>query len=256
MEYDKFIALALQYAGLFGISVVAVASATFGLFKWLGGKWLENKFAERLQNLKSEQDHAIRIVQSTIDREIHRAKKLYDNEFTALSDSWRILRAAYDIAGGTIGSMTTNVAHMNAEELERYLTRRGMEEWQRSELQTLKGEPRQDYYWRWSEYQRLIECNKKWRECQQKIDSTSIFFPAGFTEKFRSISDMIWASNVEYEERIRQYKVPQYGEGFDRFESTKKLNKVGKVLINELEEMVRDRLWSVAKDGDQPEQKN
>lgn len=254
MDYNKLLALVLQYAGLLGISLVSVASVAFALFKWLGGKWLENKFAERLQNLKSEQDQAIRIVQSTIDREMHRAKKLYDNEFTALSDSWRLLRAAYDISAGTIASMTTNVAHMNSEELERYLTKRGMEEWQRNELQELTGETRQDEYSKWSEWQRLIECQKKWRECQQQIDSTSIFFPAGFTEKFRSINDLICTSNIEYEERIRQYKDPYYGATYDRFESTKKLLKEGKSLINELEGMVRDRLWSVAKDGAQTEQ--
>jgi hypothetical protein len=60
---------------------------------------------------------------------------------------------------------------------------------------------------------------------------------------------MICASNVEFEERIRQYKVPQYGGAFDRFESTKKLRREGRIKIEELEGIVRDRLWSVAKEG-------
>ena len=247
MDYSNALALALQYAGLLGITAISVAGAAFGLFKWFGGKWLENKFAERLQNLKSEQDQAIRLVQSTIDREIHRAKKLYDNEFTALSDSWKMLQTAYDLSASTIGSMTANVALMNNEEFERHVARRGMEEWQRSELQAMKGDARQDEYWRWSEWQKAIDCDKRWRECKQQIDSTSIFFPAGFTDKFRSINEMICASNVEFEERVRLHKVPQYGEAFDRFESTKKLRKEGKVKMDELEGMVRDRLWSVAK---------
>ena len=247
MDYSNALALALQYAGLLGITAISVAGAAFGLFKWFGGKWLENKFAERLQNLKSEQDQAIRLVQSTIDREIHRAKKLYDNEFTALSDSWKMLQTAYDLSASTIGSMTANVALMNNEEFERHVARRGMEEWQRSELQAMKGDARQDEYWRWSEWQKAIDCDKRWRECKQQIDSTSIFFPAGFTDKFRSINEMICASNVEFEERVRLHKVPQYGEAFDRFESTTKLRKEGKVKMDELEGMVRDRLWSVAK---------
>ncbi|MFL6635833.1 MAG: hypothetical protein ACJ8HJ_26335 [Massilia sp.] len=250
MNYNQLFSLALQYAGFIGITTISVAGAAFGLFKWLGGKWLENKFAERLQNLKSEQDQAIRMVQSTIDREVHRAKKLYDNEFTALSESWRLLRAAYDLSASTIGSMNTNVARMNHEELERYLVKRGMEEWQRHELLTKNGDERQNEYWRWSEWLRAVECDKRWRECRQQIDSTSIFFPAGFTEKFRAINEMISASNTEFEERIRQHKVPQYGEAFDRFEWTKKLRVEGKVKMDELEEAVRDRLWSVAREGD------
>ncbi len=250
MESNHIVAIALQYAGLLGITTLGVAGAAFGLFKWFGGKWLENKFAERLQNLKSEQDQAIRLVQSTIDREVHRAKKLYDNEFTALSESWRLLRAAYDLSVSTVGSFHANVARMNDEELERHLAKLGMEEWQRSELRVMKGDARQDEYWRWSEWQRAIECDRRWRACQQQIDSTSIFFPTGFTEKFRAINDMICASNVEFEERIRQYKVPQYGEAYDRFESTKALRKEGRAKMDELEGMVRNRLWSVAKEAE------
>jgi hypothetical protein len=157
------------------------------------------------------------------------------------------LRAAYDLAASSIGSMTANVERMNNEELERHLSKRGMEEWQRAEFQAMKGNARQDEYWKWSEWQKAVECDKRWRECQQQIDSTSIFFPAGFTEKFRSINEMICASNVEHEERIRQYKVPQYGQAVDVFESTKKLRNEGRVKMDELEGMVRDRLWSVAK---------
>ncbi|WP_374580886.1 hypothetical protein [Pseudoduganella sp.] len=250
MDYNQLFALVLQYAGLLGITAIGVAGAAFGLFKWFGGKWLENKFTERLQNLKAEQDQAIRMVQSTIDREVHRAKKLYDNEFTALSESWRLLRTAYDLSASTIGSMQANVGRMNEAELERHLVKRGMEEWQRAELQALEGEERQDEYWRWSEWQRAVECDKTWRECRRQIDSTSIFFPAGFTEKFRAINEMICASNVEFEERIRQHKVPQYGVTLDRFESTKKLRAEGLVMMDELEGMVRNRLWSVAKEGD------
>jgi hypothetical protein len=249
MDYNQLFALALQYAGLLGITTIGVAGAAFGLFKWFGGKWLENKFAERLQSLKSEQEHAIRMVQSTIDREVHRAKKLYDNEFTALSESWRLLRTAYDFSASSIVSMYASVARMNDEELERHLTRRGMEEWQRAELRTMDGDERQDEYWKWSEWQKAVECDKKWRECQQQVDSTSIFFPAGFTEKFRAINEMICASNVEFEERIRQHKIPQYGEAFDRFEATKKLRREGSTKMDELEGMVRERLWSVAKEG-------
>lgn len=249
MDYSQFFALALQYAGLIGITTISIAGAAFALFKWFGGRWLENKFAERLQSLKSEQDQAIRMVQSTIDREVHRAKKLYDNEFTALSKSWPLLRTAYDLAASTIASMNADVSRMNDQELERHLASRGMEEWKRTALRTLNGDQRQDEYWKWSEWQRAVECDKRWRECQQQIDSTSIFFPAGFTEKFRAINAMIVANNVENEERIRQHKMPQYGEAFDRFESTKKLRADGKVQMDELEGMVRDRLWSVAREG-------
>lgn len=250
MDYNKpWLEIALQFAGLLGITTLSVAGVAFGLFKWLGGKWLEGKFAERLQSLKSEQDKAIRVVQSTIDREIHRAKKLYDNEFTALTESWRMLRAAYDISASTIGSRTANVERLNAEELERYLVKLGMDEWQRSELKEMTGQARQDEYWRWSEWQKAIECDRRWRDCRQQIDATSIFFPEGFTERFRALNDMICSSNVEFEDRIQRHRQPEFNSEFDRFESTKKLLREGKEKMDELEGMIRNRLWSVAKES-------
>ncbi|UGQ45064.1 hypothetical protein [Massilia endophytica] len=250
MDTKQAFATAFQYLGFLGITAVGFAGAAYALFKWLGSKWLENKFAERLQNLKAEQDHSIRMVQSSIDREIHRAKKLYDNEFTALTESWRLLRLAFDSSAASIGSMVADVSRMNADELERHLTKRGMEEWQRRELSQLAGQERQHEYYIWSEWQRAIDCNNKWRECRQQVDATSIFFPDGFTEKFRSILELIIGSNVEFEYRILEYKKHTYGQTWDSFQGTKELERVGRPQMAELERMVRARLWSVAKDSD------
>ena len=114
----------------------------YNIFKFLAAKWLDTRFAERLQNLKARQDETIRHVQSSIDREIHLARKLYDNEFTALTNCWRLLREAYDMSAASIGSFTPQVGRMNDEELERHLSKRGMKEWQRNELKVLTGETR------------------------------------------------------------------------------------------------------------------
>lgn len=242
MDLDAFLALLAKVVLAGG----GLGLIVYNIFKFLAARWLDARFAERLQNLKARQDETIRHVQSSIDREIHRAKKLYDNEFTALTDCWRLLREAYDRSAATIGSFTPPVGRMNDEELERHLNNRGMEEWERSELKALKGDVRQDEYHRWSEWQRYLACDKAWAEYRSKIDANSIFFPDGFTEKFRRLDELIVASNVEYEERIRQYKKPQYGERIDMFEHTKRLRGEGDELMTELEGMVRARLWSVS----------
>ena len=248
MNFEQLIAVILQYAGFFGVTALGVAAAAYALFKWFGGKWLENKFAAQLENLKSEQEQSIRMVQSTIDREIHRAKKLYDNEFTSLSEAWRLLRTAYNLSASTIASFHADVSRMNHEELDRLLIAHGMEEWRRDKLRLMDGNNRQEEYSAWSEWQRVIEGDKHWRECERQIDANSIFFPPGFTEKFRSISEMICASNVEFRERIRHYNAPQYQGAYNRFESVNKLRAEGKMKMEELEKAVRDRLWSVAKE--------
>lgn len=247
---DQILQMVLQWAGLLGLTLAGVAGAAYGLFIRFGGKWLERKFAERLQTLQAAQERSLRLVQSTIDREIHRAKKLYDNEFTALSDSWRMLRAAYEEAASSIASSTTDVSRMNNAELERHLAKRGMEEWQRDEFKAMPGSRRQDEYYKWSEWQRCRECIRLWSESRLQSDSTSIFFPDGFPERFRALNDMIAMSNAEFEEQIREYKAPKGGTPYDTFAVRKELRAKGKAMMDELEGMVRGRIWSVAKEGE------
>ncbi len=215
-------------------------------FRFFASKWLETKFAERLQNLRAEQDKTIRYVQSTIDREIHRAKKLYDSEFTALSECWALLRNAYDHSAASLISFPVPVQRMSQEEFERHLAQRGMIEWERNEFKQLTGRERQEKYHIWSEWQRYIKAEQLWREYRSNLDGKSIFFAEGFTEKFRELEDLIFKSNQEYEHRIRTY-----GEGVrvGAFEATDRLGNDGKRLMIELEELVRKRLWSVAIDG-------
>ena len=242
MDLDTFLALLAKIT----IAGGGLGLIIYNIFKFLAAKWLDTRFAERMQNLKARQDETIRHVQSAIDREIHRAKKLYDNEFTALTDCWRLLREAYDISAGSIWSFTAQVGRMNDEELERHLSKRGMDEWQRNEMKELTGEARQDEYYKWSAWQRYLACDKAWTEYRRQVDANSILFPEGFTEKFRRLAELIVASNVEYEHRIREYKVPKYGARYDTFEQTKKLRGEGGEIIKELESMVRERLWSVS----------
>jgi len=237
-----------QYVGkvvLYGGGSVSIG---YALFRYLGSKWLESKFAERLANLKFEQDQAIRHVQSTIDREIHRAKALYDSEFTALSECWRLLREAYDQSVGTIASYTANVERLNNQELERLLTKLGMEEWQRNEMRALTGKERQHAVHRWSEWERYKEVEGTRRKFRNHLDANSIFFADGFTEMFRDLDAMIIASNIEYEGRIEYHGTG--GISAHLFEATHKLRTDGGAKMKDLEGMVRKRLWSVAADSE------
>jgi hypothetical protein len=247
MDPNTIFAVISQYLVAVITAGGGLAAVAYALFRFFGSSWLESKFAERLQNLKSEQDQAIRYVQSTIDREIHRAKKLYDSEFTALSECWKLLREAYDQSAGTIASFTERIERLTDEELERFLTQVGMDEWQRNQLMAHGGRDRQSTFHVWCEWKRytqLVNISQKFRSY---LDANSIFFAEGFTEIFRELDTMIAVSNFEYRDRI-----DHYGTGSElarSYDATKKLRTDGEPKMMKLEEMVRARLWSVAMDG-------
>ena len=82
---------------------------SYQLLKYLGAKLIDDRFAakqaaltarfnERLQDLKTEQDRALRHIQSGIDRNVHRAKKLYDKEFEVISEAWQLLDKTWLVA--------------------------------------------------------------------------------------------------------------------------------------------------------------
>lgn len=241
MDIDAFLAAALKFI-VAGGGIVALS---FGAFKVFATKWLDSKFAERLQHLKWEQDQAVRHVQSTIDREIHRAKKLYDSEFIALSESWRLLRRAFDLSAGNIASTTPQVDRYSDAELDRLLSKQGMEEWEQRHLKGLFGKDRLDYYHRWAEYRRYFEMRNAWRDFRLHFDENSIFFPEGFAEKLQLIEKMIVAANVEFQTRIEE--IGSHGGSRTGFRETMKLSKEGGVLLRELEGRVRERIWSASK---------
>ena len=56
-----------QYVGQVVVLGGGGVAVGFALFKFLGEKWLDGKFAERLQTLKAAQDEQLRHVQSFIE---------------------------------------------------------------------------------------------------------------------------------------------------------------------------------------------
>lgn len=247
MDANSAFAAFSQYIVSVVVAGGGLALVSFGLFRFFGSKWLESKFAERLQNLKAEQDQAIRHVQSTIDREIHRARKLYDSEFTALSTCWPLLREVFDESVGTVASFTARVERMTDEEFERFLVVRGVEEWQRNQLKELTGNSRQDAFYRWAEWERYKRILELWRKFRSHFDANSIFFADGFSERFRELEQLSYASIMEFGRRVEYHgRDHAFAHSFD---ATQKVSEEGGPKMKALEEMVRKRLWSVAKDG-------
>ena len=239
--------LTFDFLGKLVLAGGGLAAMSYALFQFLGGKWLEAKFGERLQNLKAEQDRALRHVQSTIDREIHRAEKLYDSEFTALSECWRLLRDSFDQSVSGIMSQTAQVERYADAELDRHLSKLEMEDWEKREMIAKTGKERFDAYYIWTEHRRYLLMRKAWSDFRTQLDTNSIFFPEGLVEKLKVVEMKIIAANVEFESRLQQRVNPYLREeGRSMFEETNKLRTEGGPLMDELERLVRNRLWSAA----------
>ena len=84
-----------QLAGEVFVIGVPTTSTVLIASRWFVTKWLEHKFAERLETLRTEQARALKHIQSSIDQQIHRAKRLYDTEFEVMTKAWTMLEDLY-----------------------------------------------------------------------------------------------------------------------------------------------------------------
>lgn len=238
MGFTEFIYSMLATAG--GSSLVAVL-----LCKKFGEKWLDSKFAQTLKKLEHEQEKIIRHVQSSIDREIHRAKQLYDREFPALSDTWGLLHRAFEQSEMTCASIVENIEGLDQEELERYLINIEIEPARRERILQAPSGIRQSLFHHISEMKRFKEINDSRKLLQDHLAANSIYLEQTLVVRFHELLQMITDSNSEYLVRIEFHGVDaRYSYNFT---SNRRLVTEGKKKLGELEALVRARLWSVAK---------
>ena len=227
----------MRYLGeivLFGGGGVAIG---FALFRVLGQKWLEARFAERLEKLKAAQDEQVRHIQSYIDREIHRAKKLYDREFETLPEAWKLLCVSYSngIASGM--DQYPDLTRYTKQELENMLTTTAMTGFERAEMVAMSSSQWTDHYRRWANYQRLGNYKRARWGFTEYLSTNAIFFSSGIKEKFLALDELIGLAIAEMEMRLDN---PQFSE----FKLAIKLSTEGNLKKNDLESIIQKRLWS------------
>lgn len=226
----KYLGELLVYGG----GAVAIAYTTF---KTLGQKWLEAKFAEHLQALKSAQDEQLRYVQGFIDREIHRARKLYDREFETLPEAWRLLCMSFRNGQATGMDSSPDLARYSEAELADLLTTTPMRQFEKDEMLAIDASLWTEHYRRWRNVQRLNTYWKERREFQDHLTANAIFFSAGLKERFLAIDGLVGMAIAETDGRLRSWAIQFY-------DQAGKLHLDGPALLAELEGLIQMRLWS------------
>src|SRR5437867_8574244 len=71
------------------------AALAYGLFVWLGKRWLEQHFAKSLERLRHEQAKEIEHVRHEINSLFSRVSKIHEREFEVLPAAWQKLHESY-----------------------------------------------------------------------------------------------------------------------------------------------------------------
>jgi len=188
----RFLAQMLAY----GSGSAAVA---YLLFQWLGKTWIENKLAQRLDQLRHQQALELQRLRVEIDAMLSGALKLQEREFSVLPEAWAKLDEAHGLVAWLVDprQQYADVDRMNSVQLEEFLAGTEFAESQKDELRNShdKGRTYRDIdFWR-----RLHRVKKAFGELQTFVARNGIFLTAELDEKFSKMSEMLWSAVVSKE---------------------------------------------------------
>jgi hypothetical protein len=70
--------------GIIGVCTLGAVIVSYLIFKYLGSKWLDGRFAERLEAFKHRQTLEVENAKYEFSRWLDRSAKLHQNEFTGI----------------------------------------------------------------------------------------------------------------------------------------------------------------------------
>lgn len=188
----KFIGELVAYGG--GSAVVA-----YLLFQYLGKTWIENKFSQRLDQLKHQQALELQRLRVEIDSLLSGALKLQDREFLVLPEAWQKLDEAHGLVSWLLSPMQEypDLDRMTPAQLEEFLVTTEFTETQKNQLRA--SQKKVSSYTDIVFWYRLHKVKVAFSDLQKFVARNGIFFPADLKEKFTKISDMLWSALISKE---------------------------------------------------------
>jgi len=227
--FFQFIGELVLYCG----GAVAIA---YGLFVFLGKKWIENKFAARLQEYKAAQDKELEDVRYRIKSLFSRISKIHEREYEVLPIAWTKLHDARDYIGNLVSPLQqyTDFSNLKEAEIRSILIRSKWEEHQIQELMSANDKNKhfqEKIFWF-----RLNDAKSKFVDFRTYIIRNRIYLSQELKEQFNKADDLLWESLLMRE--IGE-------EGKDRkmiSDSSKQLKENIDSIIEDIERLVQVRL--------------
>jgi hypothetical protein len=192
MNRDLIIAWLKQFLTVGGPSAVIA----YGLFRYLGTKWLETKLATHVEKLKHDQQKEIEQVRHKIQRMFSRISKIHEKEFEILPKAWFMLHDAYGAASQVVALLrfVPDFKSMDDEAFEEFLTRSRLSPYHQNKLRAASDRPA--YYREANELVELDVAEEKRRAFNNYLIENRIFMTAELRDKFGDVAkDLIEGLN-------------------------------------------------------------
>jgi len=175
------------------------ATIAYFIFRYLGEKWIESKFAKQLADQKHAQTVELKRLRIEIDSLLSGALKLQEREFEVLPEAWAKLDEAYSLTRWAMSpaQISVNVGVMTDERLDEYLATTDFLETQKSDLRSSSN--RDKTFQELSYWNRLGKANRAVSDIQQFVARKGIFFPFELKQNFESVVLILRSALISHE---------------------------------------------------------
>lgn len=203
------------------------------VFRFLGEKWIESKFAAQLEADRHEHAKELQELKKKLNSELSRIVKLQDREFTVLTEAWDLLQDALGEVSVLVSLFRQypEVSRLTPERLTEFLASSRLSEVHREEVRTAtdKNKRYQDLIF-WYE---LHDAKNAWSKYRSYINKNSIFLRAELSDSFQQINGIMWDALVSREVGQEVNDVKFW------VEASRKMREQSEPLLNELRSKVR-----------------
>ncbi|EXI70736.1 MAG: hypothetical protein AW07_03866 [Candidatus Accumulibacter sp. SK-11] len=230
------IEILFRYLGqlvVYGGGAVAIA---YAVFRILALKWLDSRFAEKLEAFKHLQAKEMEEVKFRINFLFDRAKKLNEKEYEVLPEAWGRLNDAFWKASATVSLLQSypDLEKMSDAHFAEFLGTCRLQEWEKQELRESK--TRNAYYQQHIFWHDLSDAKTASRECHRYLSRNGIFLKSEVKDRFVLLDSLVWSALVDREvlEQIKPHREPNT--------AVDRLRREGEGMLKELEAIVQGRM--------------
>lgn len=217
----------------YGGGAVAIA---YGIFAWLGKRWLEAKFSERLEAYKRAQAQELESYRYQVNALFNRVTKIHEKEFEILPKAWEKLQEALGYVAQLVSPLQTypDLDHMSNDEFQEFLKTTRLRDHEKRELE--KALDKNKYYMQAIFWHDLNETRNRIAEFHNYIVYNKIFLSADLYERFKAIDTILYDTLVEHEVMHESRDTTHVAQTY------KRIRDEAQSIVDEIEGLVQKRL--------------
>lgn len=229
------------FAGQFGITLIVAVGAAWALFRYLGDKWITNKFSASLEAFKHAQAREIETLRLKINTAFDRTVKLHNQEFEVLPEIWDRLIDAYSYTMSFTSPLQRypDLDRLNQAELDHFLNQSILHDYQKEDIRnsTQKREDYMDMIF-WHTYN---DVDVKRVHFERYSQTKSLFIEEELHGEIKKLADLMWDALNEARSE-KEHPDPRAG----RYEKGEKLRADGPALHESIGKAIKAKLWEKA----------